>query len=498
MSAENLFPNIPQHWRVTTLGELAKASGGNIQTGPFGSQLHASDYVDDGIPSIMPKNISVDAVVTDDIARVSPEDVERLSKYKVQTGDIIYSRRGDVEKCARITPQEDGWLCGTGCLRVRVRPGEVSTEYLHAYLCHPAVREWIVRHAVGATMPNLNTSILSALPIVIPSKAEMEYISSAWLNLSNKIQLNHQINSTLEQMAQAIFKSWFVDFEPVKAKVAVLEADGSEEDALLAAMSAISGKSPADLTHMQTEQPKQYAELCATAELFPSAMQESELGKIPEGWSILPLSEHTSALRGLSYKGKGLVEAGTPMHNLNSVFEGGGYKYAGVKHYSLDFKEKFIVRAGDLLVANTEQGHNHLLIGFGATVPHFFDHSFFSHHLYRLRPKADSKVTPEFLAALFRNKTFVKKVQGYANGTTVNMLPMSGVEMPEFVCPTKELAVAFSVYAKPLTLLAEKSHLQSQALLQLRDTLFPKLLSGELSVSSAEVQLAEVEETDNV
>ncbi|RUO22099.1 restriction endonuclease subunit S [Aliidiomarina haloalkalitolerans] len=282
---------MPSHWGITTLGELAKASGGDIQTGPFGSQLHASDYVDHGIPSIMPKNITVDAITTDDIARVSVKDVERLSKYKVHVGDIVYSRRGDVEKCARVTEKEDGWLCGTGCLRVRVNSNEVSTEYLHAYLCHPSVREWIVRHAVGATMPNLNTSILSSLPVVIPSKDEMAVISSIWLTVSSKIELNKQINQTLEQMAQAIFKSWFVDFEPVKAKMAALEAGGSEEDALNAAMQAISGKDQGQLARFKTEQPEQYNELRTTAELFPSAMQDSELGEIPEGWNALPFGE---------------------------------------------------------------------------------------------------------------------------------------------------------------------------------------------------------------
>src|SRR5690554_7925424 len=92
-------------------------------------------------------------------------------------------------------------------------------------------------------------------------------------------------------MAQAIFKSWFVDFEPVKAKIAALEAGGSEEDALRAAMQAISGKGEDELTRLQAEQPEQYAELRATAELFPSAMQDSELGEIPEGWNVGALAD---------------------------------------------------------------------------------------------------------------------------------------------------------------------------------------------------------------
>src|SRR5690606_12699819 len=118
--------------------------------------------------------------------------------------------------------------------------------------------------------------------------------------LEEKVGVNQKINQTLEQMAQAIFKSWFVDFEPVKAKIAALEAGGSEEDALRAAMQAISGKGEEELTRLQTEQPEQYAELRATAELFPSAMQDSELGEIPEGWKCLALDEIAKYQNGLA------------------------------------------------------------------------------------------------------------------------------------------------------------------------------------------------------
>ena len=319
-------------------------------------------------------------------------------------------------------------------------------------------------------------------------------MARALSGLDRKARLNQQINQTLEQMAQAIFKSWFVDFEPVKAKIAALEAGGSEEDARLAAMQAIAGKTEAQLTRLQSEHPDHYAELRATADLFPSVMQESELGEVPAGWDVLPLGDQVSALRGLSYKGKGLADAGVPMHNLNSVLEGGGYKYAGLKHYSLEFKDKFESQSGDLLVANTEQGHDNLLIGYGATVPHFYKKGIFSHHLYRLRPKSGSRVTREFLAFLFRWDGFVRKVQGYSNGTTVNMLPLSGVEMPKFTFPSKEVASAFSKMVAPFVTQNENNYLQNQTLARSRDTLLPKLLSGEITVPGAKEQTAETEE----
>src|SRR5690606_7484449 len=132
--------------------------------------------------------------------------------------------------------------------------------------------------------------MLNNFEVASVGQEDANRINQFIVSLEGKVYLNSQINQTLEQMAQAIFKSWFVDFEPVKAKIAALEAGGSEEDALLAAMQAISGKGEAELTRLEAEQPEQYAELRATAELFPSAMQDSELGEIPEGWAIAPFS----------------------------------------------------------------------------------------------------------------------------------------------------------------------------------------------------------------
>ncbi|MGP3952838.1 restriction endonuclease subunit S [Streptomyces sp. 7N604] len=156
-----------QDWSRTTLGELCAEGGGSIQTGPFGSQLHASDYVESGIPSVMPQNIGDNVILEDSIARVSDADIRRLSKYQLAEGDIVYSRRGDVKRRALVRSHESGWLCGTGCLRVRPRKA-VEPLFLSHYLGEPEVQDWIHQHAVGATMPNLNTAILGAVPVVVP------------------------------------------------------------------------------------------------------------------------------------------------------------------------------------------------------------------------------------------------------------------------------------------------------------------------------------------
>ncbi len=216
--AESVIHPFPDCWELTTLGDVAARGGGGIQTGPFGSQLHASDYVSEGIPSVMPRNIGNNRIIQDGIARITEEDASRLSRYLLHSGDIVYSRRGDVERRALVRPDQDGWLCGTGCLRVRFGDGPVVPGYAAYYLAHPEVRAYIVQHAIGATMPNLNTSILSGVPFLLPPKVDQLGISSVLGALDDKIELNRQMNEALKAMARAVFKDWFVDFGPTRAK----------------------------------------------------------------------------------------------------------------------------------------------------------------------------------------------------------------------------------------------------------------------------------------
>lgn len=192
-------------WKTTTLGELCQSSGGDIQTGPFGSQLHASDYVPIGIPSVMPQNIGDNVIREDGIARITPFDAQRLSRYLLREGDIVYSRRGDVERRALVRAAQDGWLCGTGCLRVRFGKS-VDSRFVSYQLGAPAAREWIVRHAVGATMPNLNTSILGALPITVPPIAIQASIATVLGALDDKIAVNDQISAKVDELAAQLLE----------------------------------------------------------------------------------------------------------------------------------------------------------------------------------------------------------------------------------------------------------------------------------------------------
>lgn len=162
---------IPTGWQRSTLGELCMAFGGLIQTGPFGSQLHAHDYTTEGVPVVMPQDLSGRRISVERIVRIGEFDAERLHRHRMRAGDIVFSRRGDVGRHALVTPHEMGWLCGTGCLLVRPSAREEISAFVSCALAQPEALEWLMRHAVGATMPNLNTTILSALPMVLPPSA---------------------------------------------------------------------------------------------------------------------------------------------------------------------------------------------------------------------------------------------------------------------------------------------------------------------------------------
>jgi type I restriction enzyme S subunit len=164
---------IPAGWNHSTLAAEAKRCGGFVQTGPFGSQLHAADYVEEGMPVVMPQDLINRRISIARIVRVTDEMAQRLSRHALKPGDVIYSRRGDVERHALVGDRESGWLCGTGCLLVRLGAAWPSQAYLSEVLDLPVTREWLVRHAVGATMPNLNTSILGDVPLLIPSEPVM-------------------------------------------------------------------------------------------------------------------------------------------------------------------------------------------------------------------------------------------------------------------------------------------------------------------------------------
>ena len=427
-------------WRDTTLGQICDTQGGSIQTGPFGSQLHTSDYKDFGIPMVMPTNIGDGGLVENGIARIGQADVERLSQHKLRFNDIVFSRRGDVTKNALIGVRETGWLCGTGCLKVRLGDKSIANaKFISHSLRQPDIKEWLIRHAVGATMPNLNTGILSAIPIHLPPLQTQLEIAATLGALDEKISLMRETNATLEAIAQALFKSWFVNFDPVRAK-----AEGREPEGI-----------PPEI-----------------AALFPSEFEDSELGEIPKGWKAGTLGEVTHNVR-------------THARHEELTDE---TAYIGLEHMprqsiSLDDWE------GASKVGSGKSRFKKGQILFGKLRPYF--------HKVGIAPidgvcstdilvlEAKAVAWRAFCVCHFSSRTLVEHATQLSNGAKMPRTNWVDLANYRVALPPPELAQAFDdIMVSMFERITENVH-QVKSLSGLRDTLLPRLMSGKLSLEGA-------------
>ena len=435
--ADRLFQVTRAAWHWEPLSKVCRRGGGDIQTGPFGTQLHASDYVAAGVPSIMPQNISNDRVDAEGIARIAPSDAERLSRYLVKPGDIVYSRRGDVERRALITERESGWLCGTGCLRVRFGAGVVDPLYASYFLSHPASREWVVRHAVGATMPNLNTSILGALPFLLPPHNDQLAIAGVLGALDDKIEQNRRTAHALERLAWAIFRAWFVDFEPVKAKAA------------------------GATTFPSMPQP--------VFDALPTRFAESAIGPVPEGWEVKGLAGIATFLNGLAlqkYPPRGDSE------DLRVI------KIAELRKGSTDradlangdVPKQYVVEDGDLLFSWSGTLEAEFWFGGkGALNQHLF--------------KVTSSHFPNWFCMLWiREHLPWFRAIAASKATTMGHIQRSHLQEARLVMPPGHVIRGAHGALGPIYDLLGQLAIESRKLAEIRDMLLPKLLSGEVCI----------------
>ncbi|MFQ7093128.1 MAG: restriction endonuclease subunit S [Ruminococcus sp.] len=194
--------------KIYLLGNIA-----DVQTGPFGSQLHKEDYVEFGTPMVTVEHLGNRVFTKQNLPMISDSDKKRLNKYVLNEGDIVFSRVGSVDRCSYVDNKHLGWMFSGRCLRIRPR-NVVYPLYLYYYFCMENTKQFIRNIAVGATMPSINTKLMEDLKVPLPTMEMQQKIASILSALDDKIELNNRINENLELQAQAIFKSWFVDFEP--------------------------------------------------------------------------------------------------------------------------------------------------------------------------------------------------------------------------------------------------------------------------------------------
>jgi len=182
---------------------LEFAAPAGIQIGPFGSQLHASDYADEGVGVVMPQDLVDGSISTEKMKRVPTTTAERLARHRLAAGDIVFPRRGDLSKRALVTSEEEGWLCGTGCIRFRPS-ADVDPSFIFEALSNPDVSQWLIEHAVGTTMLNLNTSIIENLPLAAPTEDALEIAASCTALQGARLKMQAEFASLQDVRANLI------------------------------------------------------------------------------------------------------------------------------------------------------------------------------------------------------------------------------------------------------------------------------------------------------
>ena len=333
-------------------------------------------------------------------------------------------------------------------------------------------------YRAGSGQPLLNQQILNSIQVSIPASEDDRFqIAKVLAAFDDKIGQNRRINQTLEAMAQAIFQSWFVDFDPVKAKIA---AKASRRDPLRAAMSAICGKADAELDALP---PEQYEQLAATAALFPGEMEASELGEIPKGWSHKALLQLTDKIGSGSTPRGGkevYLEEGVALIRSQNVYD---------SLFAWDGLARISDEAAAQLKGVTVQGEDVLLNITGASIlrtcvvePDVLP-ARVNQHVAIIRAKAG--VPPRFIHMHLLRPDIKNYLLGLNAGASREAITKAHIESLVLLTPGPELLSAFQTAISPLFRQVHCLTRQMRALGELRDTLLPKLLSGELLVADA-------------
>ena len=398
----------------------------------------------------MPANIGSDGGISEDgIARITQFDADRLQQHKLQVGDVVFSRRGDVTRNALIEAHQAGWLCGTGCLKVRLgSQTQASAKFISYCLRLPETKDWLVRHAVGATMPNLNTSILSAVPILLPELPVQQSIANILGCLDERIDLLRETNATLEAIVQALFKSWFVDFDPVHARAR--------------------GEQPAGLAP-------------EVAALFPDSFEESALGMIPRGWRVLSFTETIDVIGG-----------GTPKTSISEYWNGDIPWFSVVdapattdvfvieteKHITCEGLNKSstkLLPVGTTIISARGTVGRLALVGQAMAM---------NQSCYGLSGKAG-----DVYFTYFSTHRLVETLKQRTHGSVFDTITRDTLAGVSVVYPQTIVITAFEETIAPVMERIKENLIQARTLATLRDTLLPRLISGQLRLPEAEAMV---------
>lgn len=447
--------------RRVKLADIAAPVPNAIAAGPFGSNLVSRDYVESGVPVIRGQNLA-SRWVAGQFVFVSATKAEQLRTNTAKPGDIVFTQRGTLGQVS-VVPAAPfcSYVVSQSQMKLTVNHSAADPRYVYYACTAPDFVAQVHNNSVAAGVPHINLGILRGLEIPLPPMPMQAVAADVLAALDDRIDLLRQTSATLESIAQALFKSWFMDFDPVRAK-----AEGREPDGMDA----------------------------ATAALFPAEFEESALGLTPKGWGVTKLGDYLELTKGCSYKGEGLSEAdGAHMFNLGCFNAHRVFASEKVKRYTGEYRPRHAVVPGDLIMANTDMTQARDILGRPAFVPDGFDPGFISHHVFKVTVKTSDHdlagALRLFLFFALQQDYFRERAIGFATGTTVLALPATTVtECPSCMPPDNAL-VAFSGAARPLLERIRFNEKHADTLADARDEMLPRLISGKLSLAEAQAQL---------
>ncbi len=445
--------SIEADWPIVRLGDHVDACLGKM----LDAQKNRGNYQ----PYLGNSNVRWGRFDFDNLSSMRFESHEE-ERYGLQDGDLVVCEGGEPGRCAIWCNEKPGMKIQKALHRIRGKDG-LDTQYLYYWFMYAGNTGALEPYFTGTTIKHLTGRALGELKIALPPLNRQRAIVKVLSSIDRKNDLNRRINQTLEAMAQAIFKSWFVDFDPVKAKVA---AKQEGRDPLRAAMSVISGKSDAEL---DTLPPEQYTQLAATAALFPDEMEESELGEIPKGWafkSVADIAQFANGKVNISSLNEGIyistenmlenragVTRATSLPSVATVpcFKAGQILVSNIRPY---FKKIWIARF--------DGGRSPDVLAFESSNPQW----------------------AEFLYNLMYQDAFFEFMTRTAKGAKMPRGDKDAIMGWKFLCPDEFLMAGFSEMVRSHYAHIESLTSENKSFVELRDTLLPKLLSGELSVTN--------------
>ncbi|MDI6622637.1 MULTISPECIES: restriction endonuclease subunit S [Acinetobacter] len=470
--------NVPEHWEFKTIDELLE----HPKAISVGVMYPGSD-TDGGVPLIKVSDVKNGAIASRPSFCISNKVDEEYKRTRLNGSELLLTLVGNPGDCVIVTDEMCGWNVARALAVIRLKDTQLRSWIRYVLASKPA--QHLIEARLNTTVQKtLNLKDVREIGIPMPPREERDSITKVIDLIEKNTLLNTQINQTLESIAQVIFKSWFVDFDPVRAKIA---AKQEGKDPELAAMCAISGKNEEELQQMSEDD---FAELQASAALFPDELVENELGEVPKGWEILDIDKTTSLI--IDHRGK------TPK-KLGSDWSDTGITVLSAKH----IKDGYIVNREQLRFVDTElynkwmkeelEEGDILLTSEGPMGEMYYlasDEKYcLSQRLYALRANTDL-ISSAFLYFWLLSPYAKSDMNGRATGTTVVGIRQSELRKVKVLTPSKNICDLFNEKVKANLKQIALNNNKSVNLAQIRDTLLSKLLSGEIDVSGLQIEVA--------